>query len=165
MSPEVLVAEYDEKCDIWSAGVILYILLVGDPPFGGNSEMEIYKKIESIDYSFPKEIWKNISDDAKDLISKMICKSHNRLSAESVLKHKWLEKRTTEYKPLPTNFLDNIIAYSKYNKIKKAVLTYIASRLSEAEVKLHKNYFHRIDINNDGLITLDEFKQGTLQIN
>ena len=160
MSPEMLVGDYDEKCDIWSAGVILYILLGGDPPFQGNSEYEIYKKIESIDYTFPSQIWDNLSKEAKDLISKMICRSNNRLSAEMVLKHKWLERKSTESKLLPNTLIESIRRSNTYNKIKKAVITYIASRLSENEIRPLKTFFQVLDKNNDGVISLEEFKEG-----
>ena len=73
VSPEVLNGEYNEKCDIWSAGVILYILLSGQPPFNGSNDKKIYKKIMKLDYNFNKDIWKNISLDAIDLIKKCIC--------------------------------------------------------------------------------------------
>jgi len=54
VSPEVLKGNYDEKCDIWSAGVILYIMLSGDPPFNGESDNDIYRAISKKKYSFPK---------------------------------------------------------------------------------------------------------------
>ena len=89
VAPEVLNGNYNEKCDIWSAGVILYILLSGDPPFNGSNDSAIYKKIKKMEFNFPYEKWNNISSDAIDLINKCICPEENRLSAKEILKHPW----------------------------------------------------------------------------
>jgi len=91
VSPEVLSGNYDEKCDIWSCGVILYILLCGDPPFNGANDNEIYRKIASKKYSFPSPQWDKISNDVKDLIKHMLCDPDKRYTAEQVLKHTWVE--------------------------------------------------------------------------
>ncbi len=68
MSPEIISGFYNEKCDVWSAGVILYIILTGRPPFIGRTPDEIKKKILEIEYNFDNNQWKNISSEAKDLI-------------------------------------------------------------------------------------------------
>ena len=68
VSPEVLSGNYDKSCDVWSAGVILYILLCGDPPFNGANDNEIYKKIKTKKFGYTNPLWSNISDEAKDLI-------------------------------------------------------------------------------------------------
>ena len=78
VSPEVLAGNYNEKCDIWSAGIIIYILLSGEPPFYGPNDDTIYAKIKSLKYTFPEEKWKNISEEAKDLISKMLIKQEKK---------------------------------------------------------------------------------------
>ena len=67
VAPEILAGKYNEKCDIWSAGVILYILLSGEPPFNASNDNLIYAKIKKFDFSFPDNKWKNISKEAKDL--------------------------------------------------------------------------------------------------
>ncbi|CAD8084904.1 unnamed protein product [Paramecium primaurelia] len=90
IAPEVLGGKYDEVCDIWSAGVILYILLTGDVPFNGTSEQEILKVVKSGIYNMEIPKFKEISNDCKDLISKMLIQSDQRLKAEQVLKHPWL---------------------------------------------------------------------------
>jgi calcium-dependent protein kinase len=89
VSPEVLAGNYNEKCDIWSAGIIIYILLSGEPPFYGPNDDTIYAKIKSLKYTFPEEKWKNISKEAKDLISNMLIKQEKRFSASQVLQHPW----------------------------------------------------------------------------
>jgi len=89
VAPEVLEGAYDEKCDLWSCGVILYIMLSGYPPFNGLNTGKIFKKIKHALYTFSSEEWQGISEDAKDLISKLLQKDPNqRLSAEEALMHK-----------------------------------------------------------------------------
>jgi len=68
----VLRKEYNEKCDIWSCGVILYILLCGYPPFFSRKETEIMEKVKIGKYDFKKEEWRHVSDDAKRLINNML---------------------------------------------------------------------------------------------
>ena len=82
LSPEVLKGNYNEKCDIWSLGIILYILLCGYPPFKGSNEKEIIKKISSLKFEFRQAEWKNISESAKNLISNMLCPEKKRISAK-----------------------------------------------------------------------------------
>ena len=79
MSPEVIQGNYDNKCDIWACGVILYIMLCGYPPFDGDTENDILKAISKKKFFFPEEEWKSVSDDAKDLIKHMICDPDKRL--------------------------------------------------------------------------------------
>lgn len=85
MAPEVIEGQYNEKCDVWSCGVILYILLCGYPPFYGRDANSIYNKILKGEYSFNSKIhrlalcpnpigkeWSSVSKAAKDLIKKML---------------------------------------------------------------------------------------------
>ena len=69
IAPEVLAKSYGSKCDIWSCGVISYIILSGIPPFNGASDQEIMKKVKLGKFSFGDPIWNNISDLAKDFIT------------------------------------------------------------------------------------------------
>ena len=161
VSPEVLKGDYDEKCDIWSAGVILYILLSGDPPFNGENDNDIYRAISKKKYSFPDKEWKNISDDAKDLIKHMLCEPDVRYTAQQVLNHKWVTQLAPNaQKSLQSINIENLKNYTKQNKLKKAVLTFIASRLGENDVKNLKEIFQNLDTNKEGTLTLEEIKTG-----
>ena len=164
VAPEVLNGNYNEKCDIWSAGVILYILLSGDPPFNGSNDSAIYKKIKKMEFNFPYEKWNNISSDAIDLINKCICPEENRLSAKEILKHPWfkiLEDNNDNY-----NFnMDKIVNYVKLGTFQKMVLNYIASRLNENEIKDLIKLFILFDCDKDGSINRNDFREGFRKLN
>lgn len=93
IAPEVLSGSYDEKCDIWSCGVILYILLCGYPPFTGYDDGEILRKVKKGDYTFDDEEWKDVSNEAKTLIKKMLTmKPQDRISAKDCIADPWIQK-------------------------------------------------------------------------
>jgi calcium-dependent protein kinase len=93
ISPEVLKGVYGRECDMWSLGVLLYIILSGEYPFDADSRIEVFDKISSGKISFRKHTWKHISDEAKDLIYKLLqLNIKKRLTAQSALKHPWFTK-------------------------------------------------------------------------
>ncbi|CAK8996775.1 Calcium-dependent protein kinase 2 (PfCDPK2) [Durusdinium trenchii] len=96
LAPEVLQKNYDKKCDVWSIGVLMYILLCGYPPFYGDSEKQIYGMINKGVYDFPKEEWDLVSQRAKDLIHLMLkTDPTERIDAETALRHRWFARRAT----------------------------------------------------------------------
>uniref|UniRef100_A0A2P2NZA2 Protein kinase domain-containing protein n=1 Tax=Rhizophora mucronata TaxID=61149 RepID=A0A2P2NZA2_RHIMU len=93
IAPEVLAGGYNQVADIWSAGVILYILLSGMPPFSGRTKSRIFDAVRAADLRFPSDPWDQISAAAKDLISGMLCVDPSkRLNAAQVLDHPWMQE-------------------------------------------------------------------------
>ena len=159
IAPEVIKGKYNQKCDIWSAGVILYAILSGKFPFNGKTDKEIYKAILKSSYDLTKSPWDTISNEAKDLIKNMLCDEDKRFSSEKILTHPWLTKLVPNNK-IPISKLDVKILenYKNSCNFKKLVLTSITTRLNENEIKELKDIFNSIDINKDGTLTPDEVK-------
>lgn len=94
-APEVLLrTPYDQRSDMWSVGVIIYLLLGGDLPFMGRSQKELFRKIVVGSYEFPDESWSHVSDEAKDLVSKLLVTDPaQRISSRDALASPWMRKR------------------------------------------------------------------------
>ncbi|KAF3322254.1 phosphoenolpyruvate carboxylase kinase [Carex littledalei] len=93
VAPEVLRGEeYGEKIDVWSAGVVMYVMLAGGvPPFGGESAQEVFESVLRSGLRFPSRLFAGVSPLAKDLLRRMICREvSRRFSAEQVLRHPWI---------------------------------------------------------------------------
>ena len=162
ISPEIIKGNYDEKCDIWACGVILFILLCGYPPFNGSNDKEVYNIITQVKYDFNQPAWKNVSKYAKDLIKNMLTLAKNRYTAKQVLNSKWLEIKLKDANEENMNYyLDykHIAKYKTYNKFKQAILTFIASRLNSDECKDIKNIFYNIDEDKNGFITFEDYRK------
>ncbi|KAL2342848.1 hypothetical protein Fmac_004133 [Flemingia macrophylla] len=166
VAPEVLRKNYGPESDVWSAGVILYILLSGVPPFWAESEQGIFKQILLGKLDFQSEPWPSISDSAKDLIRKMLDQNpKTRLMAHEVLRHPWIvDDNIAPDKPLDSAVLSRLKQFSAMNKLKKMALRVIAERLSEAEIGGLKELFKMIDTDNSGTITFDELKDGLKRV-
>jgi len=163
VSPEILKGNYTQLCDIWSAGVILYILLSGDPPFNGANDSAIYNKIAEMRYTFPESKWKNVSNDAKDLICHMLVPEKERFNAEQVLSHKWFQNANeAPLSEIEFNAHNLFMNFVNGSMIKKMGLMFIATRLDENEINNLKKVFSAFDTGKDGQISYEEFKQGLM---
>jgi len=113
IAPEVLQRKYDEKCDVWSCGVILYILLSGTPPFNGKDDKEVLAKVAAGKYSMDGPAWKNISSAAKKLVSRMLdFNPEKRYSAEQALHDPWINARNLNTTSLNPAIFLNIRSFS-----------------------------------------------------
>lgn len=168
IAPEVINKDYDKRCDLWSCGVVLYILLCGRMPFGGNSNREIFKNIQKGMYDMNVDPLPKVSNEAKDLISKLLKSNpEERLSAEEALQHPWFEKLNIRDKLSDLsskkikNMINNIRSYRANHALQQAALAYIVHNLPNIdEVKNACRLFVKIDKNLDGSISKEEFING-----
>lgn len=164
MAPEVFTHDYNEKCDIWSAGVILFIMLSGRPPFYGHDNAAIRRAIDANNPDFEHSAWAAVSEGAKSLLKGMLAKdSKLRLSASDVLNSKWLaesaESRISEV--LSRVALSNIGHFYVESKLDKTILLYISSKVlpTEGESGMSE-LFILLDKNNDGQLSKAELLAG-----
>lgn len=162
VAPEVLRRRYGKEIDIWSAGVILYILLSGVPPFWAETEKGIFDAILEGYIDFESQPWPSISDSAKDLVRKMLTPDpKKRITSAQVLEHPWIrEDGNASDKPIDSAVLSRMKQFRVMNKLKKLALKVIAENLSEEEIQGFKAMFTNMDTDNSGTITYEELKEG-----
>ncbi|KAL9326448.1 hypothetical protein ACSQ67_007093 [Phaseolus vulgaris] len=189
MAPEVLKRNYGPEVDVWSAGVILYILLCGVPPFWAEDERGVALAILRGVIDFKREPWPQISDSAKSLVRHMLEPDpKKRLTAEEVLggpiwpnylesdakclpssnmfaEHPWLQNaKKASNVPLGDIVRTRLKQFSVMNRFKKRALRVIAEHLSVEEVEIIKDMFTLMDTDKDGKVTYEELKAGLRKV-
>ena len=168
IAPEVLKKNYNEKCDTWSVGVILYMTLVGKAPFDGKDDEEIIYKIGHDNYNNKEPKLLAHSDEVRDLLSKLLDKDiKKRLSAKEALQHPWFTKfggrnlfknfNKQEVEP----YIDNLFNYSFNSKIQQLVIAFLVHNLptSESSINILK-LFRYFNISGNCKLTKEELRNG-----
>ena len=170
-SPEVVDNLYDENCDEWSCGVLMYILLCGEPPFYGETEEEIFDKVKKCDYSFSNPAFKKVSKNCKDLIRKLLePKKQYRIKAREALRHPFFTENfdpnsaMTENTDL--NYLKQFINPIGYiSKFHEAVIAFLCVNfISKDEENNLRKLFRYMDKEGKNSISKKELKQSLEEI-
>ena len=169
VAPEVINKKYNGKCDIWSCGVIMYVLLTKKPPFGGDMPDEIIDNIQKGSYDLNSPTFDKISKSAIDLIQKLLNKDiEKRISAQEALNHPWFkEQKSRELyneildQKILQKLLDNLKKYKKTSIIQETALAYLVHNFPQMKDVINAcKLFNQIDINGDGKITENELYKG-----
>ena len=174
IAPEIFKKKnYNEKCDIWSCGVILYILLSGRPPFIGKDENEIAENVKKGNYDLTQSPFHMISNEAKDLIKNCLnIDPKKRISAENALNHNWIKgfKSKETFNQIKSftlikKFMDNLKNYKSDSIIQETALAYLVHNFPQINDVINAcKLFNTLDVNNDGKITKEELFQGLKNI-
>jgi len=161
VAPEVLKKSYDELCDLWSCGVIMYVMLSGEVPFPGSNSASIMQRVIKMKYTFSAKTWQQVSQDAQDLIGKLLVRRSDRLTAERALEHSWIKLKAPKAFGLRcSSLVGRMQQFQAANKFKKVALQVIASQMDDSSSNSLREIFLALDQNGDGLITFSELKSG-----
>ncbi|OMJ82684.1 hypothetical protein SteCoe_16555 [Stentor coeruleus] len=159
MAPEVFRGIYDEKCDLWSAGIVLYLMMTTCLPFACPNDEEAEKNICQAKFSFPNELFGNVSKNCKDLITKLLTKNpSSRPSAMEALSHPWLKlaEERLEKATYDRTFI-RMKTIKSTSKLKDLFTTFMISQVSNmSSTRKLEKVFYQIDKNKDGTISTEE---------
>ncbi|KAL3345942.1 hypothetical protein AABB24_024740 [Solanum stoloniferum] len=161
VAPEVLKRKSGPESDVWSIGVITFILLCGRRPFWDKTEDGIFKEVLRNKPDFRRKPWPTISNSAKDFVKKLLVKDPRaRLTAAQALSHPWVrEGGDASEIPLDISVLSNMRQFVKYSRLKQFALRALASTLDEEELADLRDQFSAIDVDKNGVISLEEMRQ------
>lgn len=161
VAPEVLEKSYTSQCDLWSLGVIVFILLAGYMPFSGSEAVQT-KNISEGKYRMKPERWKNVGQEATDFVKSLLqLDPKKRLTAEGALQHKWIKDRhlishtNEDDEKLVIEGLRN---FGHATKFRRCCMEMMAWSLSNEERAKVRDYFVKMDKSQQGTITLAELK-------
>ncbi|XP_026424647.1 CDPK-related kinase 3-like [Papaver somniferum] len=158
VAPEVLHRSYTLEADIWSIGVITFILLCGSRPFWARTESGIFRAVLRADPNFDDAPWPEVSPEAKDFVKRLLNKDHRkRMTAAQALTHPWLREETSIV-PLDILIYKLVKSFYRATPLKRAALKCVSKALTEDELVYLRIQFKLLEPSKDGRISLDNFK-------
>ncbi|KFG38076.1 calcium-dependent protein kinase CDPK6, partial [Toxoplasma gondii p89] len=161
MAPEVFKRDVTFKCDIWSAGVVMYFLLTGCLPFTGTSLEEVQQKATYKEPNYAVEC-RPLTPQAVDLLKQMLTKDpERRPSAAQVLHHEWFKQANTAALPISPIICENMKRYMRQSHLKNALVNLMAHQLNVTgqQIRHINQIFRQLDKNGDGLLSHQELTE------
>ncbi|XVF61129.1 hypothetical protein PTKIN_Ptkin08bG0104300 [Pterospermum kingtungense] len=164
VAPEVLHRSYTTEADVWSIGVIAYILLCGSRPFWARTESGIFRAVLKADPSFDEAPWPSLSSEARDFVKRLLNKDpRKRLTAAQALSHPWIKNYNNVKMPLDILIFKLMKAYLRSSSLRKAALRALSKTLTVDELFYLKEQFALLEPNKNGTISLENIKVALLK--
>jgi serine/threonine protein kinase len=163
VAPEVLHRSYSMEADVWSIGVITYILLCGSRPFWARTESGIFRAVLRADPSFEEAPWPSVSPEAKDFVKRLLNKdSRKRMTAAQALTHPWIRSENMKI-PLDIIVYRLVRHYLRATSMRRAALKALSKTLTEDELYYLHRQFSLLEPNRGGRISFENFRQALLK--
>ncbi|KAM4079891.1 hypothetical protein ACJW30_09G149100 [Castanea mollissima] len=164
VAPEVLHRSYQTEADMWSIGVIAYILLCGSRPFWARTESGIFRAVLKADPSFDEAPWPSLSPDAIDFVKRLLNKDYRkRLTAAQALSHPWLANHHDVKIPMDMIVYKLVKAYICSSSLRKSALGALAKTLTVSQLAYLREQFTLLGPNKNGFISMQNFKTGMIK--
>lgn len=164
VAPEVLHRSYSTEADVWSIGVISYILLCGSRPFWARTESGIFRAVLKADPIFEEPPWPSLSAEAKDFVKRLLNKDpRKRMTAAQALSHPWIRNNNDIKVPLDISIFKLLKAYMRSSPLRKSALRALSKTLTVDELFYLKEQFALLEPNKNGSICLDNIKQALMR--
>ncbi|KAL3538898.1 hypothetical protein ACH5RR_002264 [Cinchona calisaya] len=164
VAPEVLHRSYSTEADVWSMGVIAYILLCGSRPFWARTESGIFRAVLKADPGFDEAPWPSLSSEAKDFVKCLLNKDpRKRMTAAQALSHPWIRNYNGVKVPLDILVFRLMKAYMRSSSLRKAALRALSKTLTVDELFYLKEQFALLDSNGNGCISLENIKTALMK--
>jgi len=171
VAPEVVASSwprYGQECDLWSCGVIMYVLLCGRLPFKGHNDVSTLQKVVQGKFSFPSDHFSNVSEAAKGVIKRLLVKDRmKRMTSEQALKNPWITNMapSAQKAPLLASVTQNLQAFRCSTRLQKAAFHVAAHHVNGSQLDKLKLLFTQLDEDSSGTLSREELTRGLQKTN
>lgn len=160
IAPEVITKSYTSQCDLWSLGVVVFVLLFGYMPFAAEKKEALCNIILRGDFEYKEDAWDRISESGQDFVRRLlVVNPKKRMTAQQALKHEWIIQHQRLEPIVDKGVVDALVNFGKASAFRRLCLSLMAWSLTSEEQSKVQDAFLAFDVGHNGAILLWEFKQ------